>query len=682
MSTTRKDASQHTKHINCSHAHALPFDDKQSFINATRGFIATWDHVVIRSEVPGDVDPDNPDEQRVIWSLEPYQGQTVDAPAPDTVNPSLWRQARLNSRNGLFEIAEGFYQVRAFDMSNMTIIEGDGGLVIIDPMISCECAAAGLQLYRENRPQHRDTPVAAVIYTHSHVDHFGGVGGVVTEQQIADGVQIVAPAGFLEHAVSENVYAGTAMTRRAMYMYGALLPADDKGQVDCGLGKTSSMGRVSVFEPTLDITHNGQVVELAGIKIVFHMTPGGEAPAEVDFYFPDRKIFCAAENCTHTMHNLQTLRGAPVRDPLLWSNYLNEALEMFGDAEIMFASHHWPIWGNANVRAFLSKQRDLYRYFNDQTLRMLNKGYTGVEIAEVFEMPPGLTQEWGCRGYYGTISHNVKAVYDRYMGWFDGNPTHLHALPPADSAARYVKLMGDAEGVMAAANVAIADGEYRWAAQLLGHLVYAEPDNTAAKSLQADVFEQLGYQAESAPWRSFYLMGAKELREGVVSSSAENRSADVVGAISTPMVFDALGASLIGPRAAKTHIVMKWVIHDTVTTQWLVQVSNGALSYSRADTCSDEPAPQVTITLTREQLTGLVAGELSLGDLREAVEGDARQLLKFFGLIDQGDPAFPIVTPRSDAAVAWAGETRGADRDDAVRSRRRRMVLTSVLPGC
>ncbi|MCH9683244.1 MAG: MBL fold metallo-hydrolase [Deltaproteobacteria bacterium] len=683
MSDTRKGASQHTKHVNCNHANTLPFDDEQSFVDASRGFIATWDHVVIRSEVPGDVDPDNPNEQRVVWSLEPYEQQTVDAPTPDTVNPSLWRQARLNSLNGLFEIAEGFYQVRAFDMSNMTIIEGDGGLIIIDPMISCECAAAGLRLYRENRPQNADTPVVAVIYTHSHVDHFGGVGGVVTEQQIADGVQIIAPEGFLEHAVSENVYAGVAMARRAMYMYGALLPADDKGQVDCGLGKTSSMGRVSVFSPTLDITHTGQTVELAGIEIVFHMTPGGEAPAEVDFYFPERKIFCAAENVTQNMHNLQTLRGAPVRDPLAWSNYLNEALEMFGDAEIMFASHHWPTWGNANIRDFLSKQRDMYRYFNDQTLRMLNKGYTGIEVAEVFEMSPGLTQEWGCRGYYGTISHNVKAVYDRYMGWFDGNPTHLHALSPADSAAKYVELMGDAEGVIAAANLASEEGDYRWAAQLLGHLVYAEPDNTTAKNLQADAFEQLGYQAESAPWRSFYLMGAKELREGIVSSSVEASSRDMVEAISTAMVFDALAASLIGPKAAKTSIVMKWVIKDAVTTPWLVRVSNGALSYNVADGSFGEETPQVTITLTRTQLTDLIVGELSLDDLSEAVEGEARKLIEFFRLMDDSDPAFPIVTPRADATADWAGEGPGADiSDSAVLKRRRRMLLTSVLRGC
>lgn len=424
-------------------ASKLNWDDKQSFEDAGRGLIATWNPLEIRNA-----------EGQTIWTLVPYLPpagtQEPGSCPPETVNPSLWRQATVNSINGLFEVCEGIYQVRAFDMSNMTIIEGATGLIIIDPLISTECAQSALRLYRENRTQ--DLPVAAVIYTHSHVDHFGGVEGILPDDPDArPGVQIYAPEGFLEHAVSENVYAGCAMGRRAQYMYGPILPQDDKGQVDTGLGKGQSKGSVSLYAPKVTISKTGQTENIAGVEVVFHMTPGSEAPAEMDFYFPKFKAFCAAENATHNMHNIQTLRGANVRDALKWSKYLGESLEMFGgEAEVMFASHHWPIWGNANVADFLARQRDMYRYLNDQTLRMLNKGYTGIEIAEVFEMPETLARDWACRGYYGSTSHNAKAVYDKYLGWFDGDPANLHRLTPQDAAGRYVKLMGGAENVLKA----------------------------------------------------------------------------------------------------------------------------------------------------------------------------------------------------------------------------------------
>ncbi|MCG8425425.1 MAG: MBL fold metallo-hydrolase, partial [Proteobacteria bacterium] len=411
MTKLRKDATQHTIDANTTMAEELNFFDKKSFANARKGQIDTWPNLAIRSS----------NDEREVWTLTPYAEQQPDTPPPDTVNPSLWRQAKLNSITGLFAVVPGIYQLRGFDMSNMTIIEGPEGLIIIDPMISCECASAGLALYRHHRPEYADAPVRAVIYTHSHVDHFGGVRGVVDDELYQQGeVRIVAPHGFLEHAVSENIYAGMAMARRTMYMYGAYLETDEKGQVDCGLGKAQSTGTVSLLPPTETVGERRQTRRLAGVEVVFHLTPGAEAPAEFDFYFPDFGAFCASENATMNMHNIQTLRGAMVRDALQWSKYMGEALEMFGDAETLFASHHWPIWKNENVREFLRNQRDMYRYLNDQTLRMLNKGYTGIEIAEVFEMPPSLAQDWACRGYYGTVNHNVKAVYDRYLGWFDG----------------------------------------------------------------------------------------------------------------------------------------------------------------------------------------------------------------------------------------------------------------------
>ncbi|GAB4516428.1 MAG: alkyl sulfatase dimerization domain-containing protein [Haliangiales bacterium] len=675
MQDKRKDASRATKRTLEKVAQSLNFDDTTSFDDALANPVCRWDEVTITNDA-GDV----------VWSLAPYADQTVDAPAPDTVNPSLWRQARLNMINGLYKVEDGFYQVRAYDMSNMTIIEAPEGLIIIDPLISVECAAAALQLYRESTAKGARDPVRGVIYTHSHIDHFGGVAGVVDKASVVAGeVEIVAPNEFLEHAVSENIYAGVAMSRRAKYMYGPLLKQDSKGQVDGGLGKGQSVGTVSLIPPTRVITERRQHMKLAGMEIEFQLTPGAEAPAEMNFFFPEHGILCGAENITHNMHNLQTLRGARVRDPLAWSKYLNEALALFGsETRTMFMQHHWPVWGADNVKKLLRSQRDMFRYFNDQALRMLNRGYTGVELAEVFEMPPEVDKSWSCRGYYGTVSHNAKAVYDRYMGWFNGNPCDLHPLPPAQTAPKYVTLMGGADKVLKAAEVAHGVGDYRWSAELLKHLVFDDQDNTAAKELLADSLEQLGYQAEAATWRNFYLMGAQELRHGIDQSVSAMGSDDAVEAMTTEMLFDAFGARVIGPKAAKHPMVMHWRFTDVPAKpdDWTVEISNGALSHSAGLLGTAD----VTVTLTRAFLNRILLGQetvrgiIDSDDFTVTGEHGRRTLIRFFTLLDPGDRHFPIVTPRSDAAAAWHGSRGGRSEKQVLDEQCQ--LLSEMQRGC
>jgi alkyl sulfatase BDS1-like metallo-beta-lactamase superfamily hydrolase len=429
---------------------SLPFSDVEDFDSTARGLIGRLEQCIVRA-----------DDGQVVWDNDSFGFLTGEA--PDTVHPSLWRQASLVARDGLFEVTEGIYQLRGMDLSNMTIVEGSTGVIIIDPLISTETAAAALALYRQHRG---DRPVTGVIYTHSHVDHFGGAKGVVDQADVESGkVPVLAPEGFLEHAVAENVYAGTAMGRRAAYMYGAALARGPRGQVGAGLGQTVSTGKVTLIPPTLDITATGQEEVIDGVHMVFQLVPNTEAPAEMHFYFPDRNALCLAENATHNLHNLLTLRGAVVRDPHLWSKYLNEAIDRFGGrAEVAFASHHWPTWGADRVVEFLSQQRDLYAYLHDQTLRMLNKGLVGAEIAEQIQLPPALDQAWHCRGYYGSVSHNVKAIYQRYMGWFDGNPAHLWAHPPVEDARRYVDFMGGADATVDKARASFEAGDFRWVA--------------------------------------------------------------------------------------------------------------------------------------------------------------------------------------------------------------------------
>ena len=589
---------------------SLPFDDTQDFEDASRGFIGTTDSNIVTNA-----------SGRRVWDNHVYA--FLKEGAPNEANPSLWRQSQLAAKDGLFEVTEGIYQVRGFDISNVTFIEGNEGVIVIDPLTSSETAAAAFQLYQDHRGPR---PVKAVIYTHSHIDHFGGVKGMVTQDDVDAGkVAILAPEGFLEHAVAENVFAGTAMGRRAAYMYGAGIARGPKSQIGCGLGQAVSTGTFTLIAPTDTITTTGETRTIDGVPMEFQMAPDTEAPSEMLIYFPAHKALCAAEDATHTFHNILTLRGAVIRDPHGWAKYLTETIDLFASrTDVLFVSHHWPIWGGAaRIRPFLTQQRDLYAYVHDQTLRQLNQGLTGPEIAETFTLPPGLEQAWNTRGYYGSLSHNVKAVYQRYMGWFDGNPSQLWLHPPVARAQRYVALLGGTAAVTSAAQAAFNEGDFRWAAELLNHAVFASPsspnndNNDAARALLADTYEQLGYGAENGPWRNFYLSGAKELRDGgkTFGTPTPTGSTDIVAQLTPEMVFDALAVQVDGPRAAGEDTRVDVVVTDLEgdkggERRYRVWLSNGALVYSRRE----QPGQaQVTVTGTARVLTALTVYRLDPG---------------------------------------------------------------------
>ncbi|WP_028923840.1 alkyl/aryl-sulfatase [Pseudonocardia acaciae] len=607
----------------------LPFSDMQDFDDARRGLVAP-----IESPV---VDEDG----KVLWDNSTYS--FLEGDAPDSVNPSLWRQSKLAAIGGLFEVTEGIYQVRGMDLSNTSFVEGHEGVVVIDTLLSAQTGAAALDLYRRHRG---DRPVKAVVYTHSHADHFGGVKGFVTQDEVDAGtVKIFAPDGFIEEAVSENVYAGTAMNRRAGYMYGAALARGPRGQVGAGLGQTLSTGTVSLIAPTDVITTTGHVETVDGVRMVFQMAPGTEAPAEMLIYLPDFKALCAAEDATHNLHNLLTLRGAVVRDPHAWAHYLTETIDLFGgDADVVFASHHWPTWGTDRVVEFLSTQRDLYAYLHDQTLRMMNKGLVGPEIAEEIILPATLENAWNARGYYGSVSHNVKAIYQRYLGWFDGNPAHLWEHPPVEKAKRYVDFMGGADAVVEKARTAYDAGDYRWVAEVLNHVVFAQPDHPAGRELLADTYEQLGYGSENGTWRTFYLSGATELRDGPFGTPTETTAPDVIGQLTPSMLFDAIAIQVDGPRAWDENLSIDVVLTD-VHERYRLRLANGVLTYSPRPQKGDADA---VLTTTRRALPALAAGGLSAEGLATAdiaLTGDASVLARLAGVLDPGDKTFAIVTP-------------------------------------
>lgn len=631
---TQKDATEATRAANDALRSQLPFDDTSDFDDAKRGLVAPLPTEMIQGQ-----------GGNAIWNPQQYSFITEGAETPATVNPSLWRQSQLINISGLFEVTEGLYQVRNFDLSNMTIIEGAEGITIVDPLISAETAKAALDLYRKHRG---DKPVKAVIYTHSHVDHYGGVRGIVDEADVTSGaVKIYAPEGFLEAAVAENVMAGTAMSRRASYMYGNLLKADPKGQVGAGLGTTTSAGTVTLIPPTNIVTETGQKETIDGLTYEFLMAPGSEAPSEMLWYIEEKKAIQTSEDATHTLHNTYSLRGAKIREPLPWSKYLNQALTMWGDeAEIIFAQHHWPTWGNDNVKELLSKQRDLYRYINDQTLHMVNQGMTMREIAEAFKLPDSLAKFWANRGYYGSVYHDVAATYVLYLGWFDGNPSTLHELPPAEASKKYVEFMGGADAVLEKARKSYEQGEYRWVAQVANHVVFADPNNQDAKNLTADALEQLGYQAESGPWRNFYLTGAKELREGVAELPTPNTaSPDTVRAMSLDLFFDYLGVRLNSEKAGDTKLTFNFDFGEK-DGKYLLQLENGVLN-NTAGTQADNA--DATITLTRDSLNGIVLGDTTLekavADGSVKVTGDNAKLGQLVSMLDNFEFWFNIVTP-------------------------------------
>lgn len=612
---------------NRAHLTNLPFEDTRDFEDADRGFIAALEPCVVKAA-----------DGRVVWDNDAYDFLTGDA--PPSVHPSLWRQSQLCAKQGLYEVVEGIYQVRGLDLSNISFIEGDTGVIVIDPLISTETAAAALALYRAHRG---DRAVTAVIYTHSHADHFGGVLGVTNQADVDAGkVVVTAPEHFTEHAVQENVYAGTAMARRAGYMYGAALDRSPQGQVGCGLGQVGSTGEVALIVPTLDIRETGETHTIDGVEIEFQMAPGTEAPAEMHFYFPKLRALCMAENATHNLHNLLTLRGALVRDPHGWAGYLTEAIDTFSDrADVVFASHHWPTWGRERIVEFLSLQRDLYAYLHDQTLRQLNQGYTGVEIAETFQLPPALEKAWHAHGYYGSVSHNVKAVYQRYMGWFDGNPARLWPHPPEALGPRYVEAMGGADRVVELAGKAFEDGDLRWAATLLDHVIFTDENHAPARELYADVLEQLAYGAENATWRNFFLSGATELRRGNFGTPTSSASPSLIGQLTPDQIFDTFAINVNGPRAWDLDLAIDVTFLD-VAVNYRVTVRNGVLVYREAD--ADEASAQATVKLANKlRLLAFAAGDATSPGLE--VTGDAEALPSLLAALDRPDPNFDIVTP-------------------------------------
>jgi len=637
-----KDASPITAALNRAVLASLPFADTQDFDDARRGLIATLPEVEIKN-----------DQGRVVWSLRDY-AFLADEQAPPTVNPSLWRLARLNLIHGLFQVTDRIYQIRGFDISNMTVIEGDRGLIVIDPLVSTEVARAGLELYTQHRGRR---PVSAVIYSHSHTDHYGGVRGVVDERDVSAGkVEVWAPDRFMEEVVAEAVLAGTAMVRRAQFQFGATLPRGPRAQVDAGLGKGLSRGTVTLIPPTRLIRQAVETHRIDGVEIVFQLTPETEAPAEMHMFYPALRALNLAENATHNLHNVYPIRGAQVRDANAWAKYLNEARDRFGgEVDVTFAQHHWPVWGTARVLDFLGKQRDLYKFLHDQTVRLMNHGYKAVEIAERLTLPRSLAATWHIRGYYGTLSHNAKSVYQRYIGWYDANPANLNPLPPVERGRKYVEYMGGADAVIRRARDDFARGEYRFVAEALSHVVFADPANAEARQLGADALEQLGYAAESATWRNAYVLGALELRHGVPATVARAPvSPDIVRAMSLELFFDYLGVRLNGDKAEGRRIVINWVFSD-LDQRYVMNLENCALT-CLADRRSD--APDATVTLERAALNRLVLREVAFADAVERglarVDGDAAKVADFFALLDDFSLMFEVVEPKREPRGAPA----------------------------
>ena len=628
------EATEATRCANEGVLAALPFHDVTDVDNGERGFIAPLPDTV---QVQGG--------DRPVWHARAFD--FIDGDAPDTVNPSLWRQERLNRIGGLFEVADGIYQVRNLDLATMSFIRGETGWIVVDPLTTAETASAGLALLQDHVER---LPVTAVIFTHSHADHFGGVRGVTSREDVDAGkVRIVAPEGFTREAVSENVMAGTAMNRRATYMYGNLLPPSPTGMVGSGLGKTNSSGTFGLLEPTDLVDHEVDTLVLDGVEVETLYTPDTEAPAEFVFFLPAWRALCTAEVVTHTFHNLYTLRGAQVRDALAWSKAIDAMLTRWGaDTELIFASHHWPTWGGDACRGLLTAQRDGYRYLHDETLRRLNHGETMLEIAEEVALPPALDATWSLRGYYGSVNHNIKAIYQRYLGFFDGNPANLHPHPPVAAARRYVDYMGGADAIIERARADHEAGDDRWVAEVLKHVVFADPDNAEARELLADALTQLGYQAESGPWRNFYLTGAKELRDGVVPppGNVSSVTPDVIEAMTTSLILDYMSVRLRHAEVAELRTTVMLELPD-VGERHVLELSNGVLHHRATDDAHPAEVDAV-ITMPRARLNQLL-GQVDVGELLAEgdvhIEGDGTAFRTLLEMLDDFGLWFDIVTP-------------------------------------
>lgn len=586
----------------------LPFDDRRDYDWAEKGFVATREDPVIKNA-----------DGTIAIDLSAFD--FVEGEAPATVNPSLWRQSVLNRKHGLFKVTEGIYQVRGFDLANMTFIASTNGWIVVDPLTTNATAKAAYDLVTEHLGAR---PIKAVLITHSHIDHFGGIKGIVSEQQVkSKEVEVIAPVGFYQSSINENVIAGNGMMRRAMYMFGSLLSTDSTGMVGNGLGQKVSTGEYGILPPTIVIDRSGQKLTIDGIEMVFQNTPEAEAPAEFMFYLPQFKAFCQAEEINHTLHNLYTLRGAHVRNGLKWSKYIDETIQMFGDdVEVSFGSHHWPTWGREDVLELWANQRDLYRYIHDETLHLANNGYTMNEIAEMIQLPPALDKFFANRGYYGTVSHNAKAQYQLYYGWFDANPAHLNALPPVEESRRYVDYMGGSAAIIERVKSDFDKGDFRWLATVLNHLVYAEPKNTEARQLLADVYVQMGYTAESGPWRNFYLTGAQELVNGIntdyLKDNTMSTSTDIVTNMSLEMFYDYMGVRLDRSKSKGKEYVFNLIFPD-IDQSISLYLANDVI-FNRPGILADNA--NATITMNKSTFNEIITKKSS--GLKKMLSGEIK----------------------------------------------------------
>ncbi|HBE7433490.1 TPA: MBL fold metallo-hydrolase [Escherichia coli] len=627
-----KAATQYTQQVNQNYAKSLPFSDRQDFDDAQRGFIAPLLDEGILRDANG----------KPYYRGEDYKFD-INAPAPETVNPSLWRQSQINGISGLFKVTDRMYQVRSQDISNITFIEGDTGIIVIDPLVTPNAAKASLDLYFKHRPQ---KPIVAVIYTHSHTDHYGGVKGIVSEADVKAGkVQIIAPAGFMDEAISENVLAGNIMSRRAFYSYGLLLPHNAQGDIGNGLGVTLTTGGPTIIAPTRSITKTGEKLNIDGLDFEFLMAPGSEAPSEMHLYIPALKALCTAENSTHTLHNFYTLRGAKTRDTAKWTDYLNETLDKWGSqAEVLFMPHTWPVWDNQHINDYIGKYRDTIKYIHDQTLHLANQGYTMNEIGNMIHLPETLDKNWASRGYYGSVSHNARAVYNFYLGYYDGNPANLNPYGQVDMGKRYVKALGGSAHAINLAREAYNQGDYRWASELLKQVIAANPGDQVAKNLQADTFEQLGYQAESATWRGFYLTGAKELREGAKKiEHASTASPDTIKGMTVEMLLDYMAVRLNSEKAAGKSISLNFNLSDNDNLN--LSLNNSVLNYRKVL----QPKVDASFYMSRSDLHDVLVGQAKMADLVKAkkakIIGNGAKLEEIIACLDNFDLWVNIVTP-------------------------------------